>query len=345
VVTDPPTLADRRARSTALRSLCLATLGLLSCAPPQPVAPPASTPVAAPAPAPATIAAAEPAPNGPAPLQPEQPDAPDEPVALPWPADCPRLPGARVDEIAGISANVGDSPAGATYISVKGDLQTTFAAWRESATSHGYRVLAEHANDHVRVASLIDRGGARAHILMQDGGDGGLNGMFGRGRNPPVRLRGRCVDPPIRTRSFDVERSAIVHGGEFRRERGIQSHESQLGHDFDDDGELDLLVPTRARAACPRDLMWTVYLSRDGCAHAVGEVGPGELESMSEGPTSGPRPLVFRSQAVALGDGGTVQTTITTTYNFDGKRYVRRDRKQERGTCHHCPVEQCHPPP
>lgn len=43
-------------------------------------------------------------------------------------------------------------------------------------------------------------------------------------------------------------------------------------------------------------MTWTVYLARGGCMHAVGTVGPGELE-MGDLQTAepGPRPLVLAS--------------------------------------------------
>ena len=299
---------------------------------------PAAAPIAAPAPA------LEPAP-APAPaLANEQ--SPEQSPAAPWPEDCPPLAGGRVLEVARISANVGDSPPGAVYVEAHGELQATYAAWRDAAKARGFRVLAEHTSEYVRAASLIDAKGGRAYILMQRGGEEGeLAGMFNRGRSEPTRLRGPCVAVSTRTREFDVERSAIVHNNEFRRERVIEHHETRFGHDFDADGELDLLVPTSAPATCPADLTWTVYLARGGCFHQVGKVGPGDLSYDDGGAAAGPRPLLFEAQSTELGAGGSVSTTIRTTYTFKGARYVRSARDVDRGVCAHCAVEVCRPPP
>ena len=264
--------------------------------------------------------------------------------AGPWPEDCPPLAGASLLEIARISADVGDSPRGSVYIVARGELQATYAAWRDAARARGFRVLAEHASEQVRAASLIDPAGARAHIPLQRSDGDELAGMFGRGRREPTPLRGPCVAVSPRSRAFDVERGAIGYDGSYHRERRLVVYEARFGHDFDADGELDLLVPTAEPAACPRDLTWTVYLGRGGCFHAVGEVGPGDLEHDGVVAT-GPRPLRFWSQASELGDGGVISTTVHSTYTFDGAGYVRSARDQERGVCHHCSVEICRPPP
>ena len=300
-------------------------LALVACTPARPRA--SAEPVREPVGEPVHVAASEsPAPAG------------------PWPEECPPLVGARVLEIARISANVGDSPRGSVYIVVRGELQATYAAWRDAARARGFRVLAEHASEQVRAASLIDPAGGRAHILLQRSDGDELAGMYGRGRSEPTRLGGPCVAVSPRSRAFDVERGAIGYDGSYHRERRLVVYEARFGHDFDADGELDLLVPTAEPAACPRDLTWTVYLGRGGCFHAVGEVGPGDLEH--DGVVAmGPRPLRFWSQANELGDGGVISTTVYSTYAFDGARYVRSARDQERGVCHHCSVETCRPPP
>ncbi len=261
-----------------------------------------------------------------------------------WPEQCPRLEGATIVEVSGISANIGDSPAGATYIAARGELAASFVRWCDAAKARGFRVIAEHTGARARAASLVDGAGGRAYLLLQTQGPDELAGMFRHGVGAPVRLRGPCKVVVPRTRVFDVDRSAIVQGGAFRRERVLEQVETHFGHDFDGDGELDLLVPTASAAQCPGDLMWTVYLSRGGCAHAVGEVGPGELEffSNSEGVT-GPRPLVFTKRSTALGDGGSVTTSVRTTYVFKGAGYVRGAREEQKGLCHHCPVEVCRP--
>lgn len=95
-------------------------------------------------------------------------------------------------------------------------------------------------------------------------------------------------------------------------------------------------------------MTWTVYLARGGCMHAVGTVGPGELE-MGDLQTAepGPRPLVLASQRNALGDGGVIGTKVRSTYVFDRRRsrYVRTEREEQRGVCHHCATESCTPGP
>ncbi len=293
---------------------------------------PAAAPEPAPAPAPAPVP--EPA---------NELRAPEQ-SAAPWPEDCPPLAGGRVLEVAKISANVGDSPPGAVYVEAHGELQATYAAWRDAAKARGFRVLAEHASERVRAASLIDATGGRAYILMQRGEDDEVAGMFNRGRREPLRLRGPCVAVSTLTRTFDVERSGIGHHNEFRRERVVEHHETRFGHDFDADGELDLLVPTAEPAVCPADLTWTVYLARGGCFHRVGKVGPGDLSYDDGVAATGPRPLLFEAQSTELGDGGSVSTTIRTTYTFNGTGYVRSARNQDSGVCAHCPVKVCRPP-
>lgn len=314
----------------------MVALVVLACAPVRPVvlaAPLAvARPVVGPTSEPAAVAASS--------------SAPESVAAALWPTDCPPLAGASVVEVARISANIGDSPAGAVFIVARGELRATFAAWRDAATAAGFRVLGEHASERARAVSLIDAEGGRAFMLLQRGPDDELGGVFNRGRREPGRLRGPCVAAPGRSRSFDVERGGIDHDGGYRRERGIEVFETRFGHDLDADGELDLLVPTAATAACPRDLTWTVYLARDGCFHAVGVVGPGELSfENGAGAATGPRPLLFRSERVELGDGGTVATIVRTPYHFADGRYVRGAREQSSGVCFHCPVEICRPPP
>jgi hypothetical protein len=320
-----------------------AGLGVTGCSParPRPTAEPVAVAVREPVVAPVI----EPAPA----LEPAlaagiEPSVP----AAPWPEDCPPLVGARVLEIARISANVGDSAKGAVFIVVRGELEATYQAWRDSAKARGFRVVSEHASEGARAASLIDPAGGRAHILLQRSDGDELAGMYGRGRRQPVALRGPCIAVTPRTREFDVERGAIGYDGTYVRERGPVFRATRFGHDFDADGELDLLVPTTGRAACPGDLTWTVYLARGGCFHAVGEVGPGDLshENEDDGVTAtGPRPLLFHRQSNALGDGGVIATEVRSTYTFDGARYVRSAREVTRGVCHHCAVEVCRPPP
>lgn len=310
-----------------------AGLGVTCCSParPRPTAEPVVAPVIEPAPALEPVIAPV--------IEPSVP-------AASWPEDCPPLAGARVVEIARISANVGDSPKGAAFIVVRGELEATYQAWRDSAKARGFRVVSEHASEGARAASLIDPAGGRAHILLQRSDGDELAGMYGRGRRQPVALRGPCVAVTPRTREFDVERGAIGYDGTYLRERRPVFRATRFGHDLDADGELDLLVPTTDRAACPGDLTWTVYLARGGCFHAVGEVGPGDLSSENDGAAAtGPRPLLLYRQSNALGDGGVVSTEVRSTYTFDGARYVRSAREETRGVCHHCAVEVCRPPP
>ena len=262
--------------------------------------------------------------------------------------DVPPLAGARVIEVARISANVGDSPTAATYVVAPGDVHAVTLAWIASAQQRGFRVLAERSIDRVHVASLIDAAGRRANLLMQVDEQGTVAGMFGRGGHAQVRLKGKCGEAPLRTLRFQVDRGAITHGGGYRRELLDVRVESQLGHDLDGDGELDALVPTSDRARCPVDVTWTVYLARGGCMHAVGTVGPGELVTGDLQPDRpGPRPLTLEAQRNALGDGGVIATKTRSEYVFDrGKsRYVRTKREEQRGVCHHCPTEECTPGP
>ncbi|MBL9100474.1 MAG: hypothetical protein JNL82_05940 [Myxococcales bacterium] len=281
---------------------------------------------------------------------PEQPiaDAGEQPVVAeagpPWPDGVPRLAGATVIETARISANVGASPAGATYVTAAGEVHAVALAWIAAARAAGFRVLAERADDHVHVASLIDARGKRAHLLVQTDDEGRSAGMFNYGKHAQVRLRGRCVEVALRERRFAVDRGAIGHGGEYRRGIYEQVASSQIGNDFDGDGELDAIVPTNGRAACPEDVTWTVYLARGACMHAVGTVGPGELATwdlVSDRP--GPRPIVMEHDRTELGDGGVISTKVRTTYTFDAasSRYVRQKREESRGVCHHCPWGAC----
>lgn len=265
-------------------------------------------------------------------------------AGLPWPDGVPRLAGATVIETARISANVGGSPAGATYVTAAGEAHVVALAWIAAARAAGFRVLAERAVERVHVASLIDAGGRRAHLLVQADGEGRAAGMFNYGGNPQVRLRGRCVEVALRERRFAVDRGAIGHDGEYRRGTYEQVAASQIGHDFDGDGELDAIVPTTRPAACPEDVTWTVYLARGACMHAVGTVGPGELvtwDLVTDRP--GPRPIVMDHEKTELGDGGVISTKVRTTYTFDAasSRYVRRGREDSRGVCHHCPWGTC----
>ena len=333
-----------------LRGLAMRTSAALviACAPtrsgpvPAPtVAPAVIRPEPGPPPAAETAAVVAEAPAVEAP-------ADDEAPTLPWPPDVPPLAGARVIEVARISANVGDSPTTATYVVAAGDVHAVTLAWIASAQQRGFRVLAERSIDRVHVASLIDAAGRRANLLMQVDEQGTVAGMFGRGGHAQVRLKGKCGEAPLRTLRFQVDRGAITHGGGYRRELIDVRVESQLGHDLDGDGELDALVPTSDRARCPVDVTWTVYLARGGCMHAVGTVGPGELVTWDlQIDRPGPRPLTLEAQRNALGDGGVIATKTRSEYVFDrGKsRYVRTKREEQRGVCHHCPTEECTPGP
>ena len=267
-------------------------------------------------------------------------------AALPWPPAVPPLPGARVIEVARISANVGDYAAGATFVSAPGEVHAVARAWIAAATAGGYKVLAERSLDHVHVASLIDASGKRAHLLLQAEGTDRAAGVFDFSRHPQIPLTGKCVEPPLRARKFSLDRGAITHDGGYQRGLYEVDVHSQIGHDFDGDGELDALVPATDRAACPEDVRWTVYLARGACMHAVGSVGPGELANWDPPPAApGPRPLTFQNDRNALGDGGVVQTTVTTSYTFDAKksRYVQTNRDERKGVCHHCPWGSCKP--
>lgn len=264
-----------------------------------------------------------------------------EPAALPWPADVPVLPGVRVIEVARISAGIGDSPDGATFVAGRGELQAFAEAWIAAAQARGFRVLAVRFDDHVRTASLSDGSGRRANLLLQRSDDGEVAGVFDFGAQKQVLLAGPCVEVPLRERVFEVDRGGITHDGGFRREVVEIRMAARLGYDFDRDGELDVLVPTKDPARCPDDLMWTVYLARGGCAHAVGVVGPGDLSMGGVEAGTGPRALEFQAESTVLGDGGVVKTTVATRYEFRGGRYVRVKRTPSEGVCHHCPWGEC----
>lgn len=335
-------MSGPRRRGLAMRTIAAL---VIACAPTRsgPVPAPAVTsarPEPEPPPAAETVAVA-------AEVQAADVPAQDtEASALPWPPDVPPLAGARVIEVARISANVGDSPTTATYVVASGDVHAMTLAWIASAQQRGFRVLAERSIDGVHVASLIDAAGRRANLLMQVDEQGTVAGMFGRGAHAQVRLKGKCGEAPLRTRRFQVDRGAITHGGGYRREVFEVGVEPQLGHDLDGDGELDALVPTGDRARCPGDVTWTVYLARGGCMHAVGTVGPGELETWDlQTDRPGPRPLTLEARHNALGDGGVVSTKTRSEYAFDRdrSRYVRTKREEQRGVCHHCPTEACTP--
>lgn len=264
-----------------------------------------------------------------------------EPASLPWPVNVPVLPGVRVIEVARISAGIGDSPDGATFVVGRGELHAFANAWIAAAQARGFRVLAARFDDHVHTASFSDGSGRRGNLLLQKSHDGEVAGVFDFGEQKPVKLAGPCVQVPLRERVFAVDRGGITHDGGYRRELVEMRMASRLGYDFDRDGELDVLVPTKDPANCPDDLMWTVYLARGECAHAVGVVGPGDLWTGSEGAGTGPRVLEFESGNTVLGDGGVVKTTIRTTYEFRGGRYVRVKRTPSTGVCHHCPWGSC----
>lgn len=275
---------------------------------------------------------------------PKQEQAPEPP----WPAGVPPLAGAQVIEIARISANVGDSLAGATFVTAPGEVHAVALAWIASAKAQGFRVMAERSLARVHVASLIDASGKRAHLLVQTEDEGRAAGLFNREKHPQAPLAGRCAEAPLRERRFSVDRGHITHDGGY--ERGIfDVHvESELGHDFDGDGELDAIVPTADRATCPEDVKWTVYLARGGCMHAVGTVGPGELITWDlQTDRPGPRPIVMEHERTELGDGGVIRTAVKTTYTFDAKksRYVQSKREESRGVCHHCAWGECKPLP
>lgn len=322
-------------------SLGVSSLALLACVTAAP--PPARAPTS---PAPTAAQPQAPPPTGPASTTPLATTANPAPPATPdlaWPTEVPPLAGAQLLEHARISARVGDSPRGATFIAVRGELQQIFAAWLDAAAARGFRVLAERGTTHVRAASLIDGDGRRASLLLQRDGDDELAGVFNFGHHPQTTLRGPCVPIPTHFREFVVERQGIDQDGQGRAERVRARVEARLGQDLDGDGELDVLVPTDARATCPQDITWTVYLARGACGHAVGVVGPGEIELYDDPLPPGPRPLVFRAQTQALTDEGLMTTTIVSTYSFRGGRYVRTDRARERWGCHHCPLETCTP--
>jgi hypothetical protein len=263
-----------------------------------------------------------------------------EEPGLPWPADVPPLAGMKIIKDARISANVGDSADVGTFVAGRGELHATAAAWIASAQGRGFRVLAERFDERVHVASLIEGGGRRAYLLLEHDGEE-LAGVFNYGRDGQVALTGRCVEVPQRERIFEVDRGAITHGGGFRREVVEMHMPTRLGYDFDNDGELDALVPTREAAKCPGDVRWTVYLARGDCAHAVGDVGPGDLVMWTEGAGKGPRALEFEAETTVLGDGGVVRTTVTSRFEFKGSRYVRTRRTPQTGICHHCAWEAC----
>ncbi len=261
--------------------------------------------------------------------------------SLPWPANVPVLPGVRVIEVARISAGIGDSPDGATFVAGRGELHAFAEAWIAAAQGRGFRVLAVRFDDHVHTASFSDGSGRRANLLLQKSDDDEVAGVFDFGEHKQVKLAGPCVAVPLRERVFEVDRSGITHGGGFRREVVEMRMAARLGYDFDRDGELDVLVPTKDPARCPDDLMWTVYLARGECAHAVGVVGPGDLWMGGEGAGTGPRVLEFESESTVLGDGGVVKTTVRTLYEFRGGRYVRVKRTPSKGVCYHCPWGEC----
>lgn len=297
--------------------------------------PATTTPVPAVEPAPPEVE--EPVAAAPVEAEPEEP-------SLPWPPGVPQLAGARVIETARISANVGESPAGATFVTAKGEVHAVANAWIAAAKAQGLKVLAERALDGVHVASMIDTAGKRSHLLVQTEDTGRSAGVFDVGKHPQVPLRGRCKEAPLRERKFEVDRGAITHDGGYQRGIYPQNVESQIGHDFDGDGELDAIVPTTHRARCPEDVRWTVYLARGACMHEVGTVGPGELITWDlETDKPGPRPIVMRQETNALGDGGVVQTRVNTRYVFDAKKskYVQSSRTEEKGVCHHCPWGGC----
>ncbi len=264
---------------------------------------------------------------------------PEEP-GLPWPADVPPLAGMKIIKDARISANVGDSTDVGTFVAGRGELRATAAAWISSAQGRGFRVLAERFDEHVHVASLIGADGKRAYLLVQRDGED-VSGVFNYGRDRQVALTGKCEAVPQRERIIEVDRSAITHGGGFRREVVEQHLPTRLGYDFDNDGELDALVPTRDPIQCPGDVRWTVYLARGGCAHAVGVVGPGDLVTWTENKGTGPRALEFEADTTVLGDGGVVRTTVKTRFEFRKGRYVRISSTPTKGVCHHCAWEAC----
>ena len=76
-------------------------------------------------------------------------------------------------------------------------------------------------------------------------------------------------------------------------------------------------------------------------AHAVGEVGPGDLVTWTENKGTGPRALEFEADTTVLGDGGVVRTTVKTRYEFRKGRYVRISSAPTTGVCHHCAWEAC----
>jgi hypothetical protein len=327
---------------------CAGVAWLLACTP-------AVRPAVAPevAPGPAAVAARpeaapevvpEPAAAAAAPALAEA-EAPgdDEAPALAAPADVPVVAGMKIIEVARISADVGDSPDGGTYLVVRGELRAIAAAWLAEAQRRGFKVLAERFTDDVHVASLDDGAGRRAHLLLQRSGDGELAGMFNYGKQRQVALKGRCVAVPQREREFEVDYGRIAHGGGYDGGLVLVQRVTELGHDFDGDGELDVLVPTTDRASCPHEVQWTVYLSRGECAHAVGTVGPGELVAWTEWKGTGPRALEFSSETAALGDGGVVKTAVATRHEFDGRKYRRVKRTPSKGVCHHCAWETCKP--
>lgn len=159
-----------------------------------------------------------------------------------------------------------------------------------------------------------------------------------------TRLPGKCVTPPIVTRTMQVSARGIDQDGESRSGSSVHEVTTRPGADIDGDAQLDVLVPHAKQGKCPWDVPHDVYVMRGECGHKVGTiVGQIDDETSMSAFRKGLRRIHTHASWADHGSKSAVPEhhTRSRVFTFDGVRLKKTSDATRTGQCHHCGVVSC----
>ncbi len=199
----------------------------------------------------------------------------------------------------------------------------------------GYAVADFRVGRRERSTSLVHPSGPRVLLRMTSDEDSLDTEAFALTRPATPRpMPGPCVEVP--TVGFEVP---LFRFEGARRERYV----TEFAIDLDNDGVFDAAVPIAA--TCHHDVRYALYVTRGGCGHHVGTVGPGSWDTThvrAMPAAAGLKDLeVSTYKTIAAADASVRSVATRRKFAFDGTAYREVDTKVAQEPCSGCTVDEC----